>query len=603
MSFRLKTILGVALIEAVLLSLLVISGIYYLRSSNEAQLAERARTTARLIASMTSDAVVATDLATLDALVEQAIRNPGMVYVRVRSQNGLVLSQDGDARALASDFEPDPDTTDHDNDGRFDTSYPVEIAGMTFATVELGMSTSQLSGVIGDALRWMGAVAVTEMVLVGVLGWFLGTYLVRQLESLREGARRVADGDFGRQISVLGQDELAETAESFNQMSTALAQFAEEQRRAREQAELRSEQAEAMLADAVASMPDGMAIANWAGELVHANAAFQRNHPDLDFGAGKTMVLPDNPHSVRPDQTPSEAATEPRVAIQLSDGRHLLVARHETDTGGVVMVETDVTALREAEERSRSLERGLLQAQKMESLGTLAAGIAHEINTPIQFIGDNLRFLGTLVEETLENEAAIPHLPDDFSDEAESAIQESLEGVERVRDIVASMRVFAHPDSKDAEPCDINEAVRVTSNISRNRWKYCADLDLDLADHLPLVLCRQGEINQVFLNLITNAADAIEMRPEPANPGRIVIATSLRDHTVAISVSDNGLGIPSEARERIFDMFYTSKPPGKGTGQGLAICQSIIAAHDGRIEVASEPGKGTTFTVFLPVTN
>ncbi len=609
MSFRLKTILGVAVIEALLLSILVISGIHYLQSSNEAQLVDRAKTSVRLISTLISDAVVASDLATLDVLVTQALKNSGLDYVRVRAGSGAVLAEDGSSEALAAAFQEDPDIHAGKVDGRFDVSHPVEVAGHLFGTVEIGYSTAELSGLVTHALQWMASVALTEMALVAVLGWILGSYLVAQLETLRASAKRVAEGDFGLKVPIIGHDELADTAASFNQMSDALARFAEEQRQAREQAEQRTREAETVLGDAVSSMSDAVVISDAGGDVVLANEAFWRNHPELSeaqetgltlermIGAveGRTGVDLQNRLAALAQTSGSRRERE------LADGRRLLVGHRRTGIGGFVFVETDITDLHEAQERTRALELELLHAQKMESLGTLAAGIAHEINTPIQFIGDNLRFLKDVIDETLANDRAREHLTEDLAEEAPGAISDSLDGVKRVREIVASMRAFAHPDVEGLQPNDLNEAIRVTRNVCQNYWKFHAELTLELDPDLPPVPSRVGEINQVILNLITNASDAVEERYKGAKLGHITISSGVAGPEMYIAVADDGAGIEPDALNRVFDMFYTSKPTGKGTGQGLAICQAIVAGHDGRITVDSTPGIGTTFKVWLPL--
>ncbi|MFX4221953.1 MAG: HAMP domain-containing protein [Thalassobaculum sp.] len=469
MSFRLKTILGVALVEAVLLSALIVSGIYYLRASNEAQLQERADTTAQLIATMTADSVISTDLATLDILVEQALTNPAIDYVRVRGTGDVVLSEGGDPIALDRPFAEDTSVEAAQADGTLDVSRPIEIAGQVFGSVELGLSTTALSDVMSDALRWMGAVAVSGMLLVGLLGLVLGQYLVRQLTSLRDGARRVAEGEFGFQINVRGRDELADTAISFNSMSAALADYAQQERAARTAAEQRSREAEAILDDAVASMAEAILIADDQGRVMRVNGAFRQFYPDvgedvLSSGSIRDVIaitegLSDGGLQARMD----ELATHTKGSHHLTrpDGRALQVDHRQTGLGGVVIVATDVTELKDMQERAKSLQMELLQAQKMESLGTLAAGIAHEINTPMQFIGDNLRFLSEVVDDAIAAGHDNRPLPDDLSLEAPDAISDSLSGVARVAEIVGSMRSFAHPDPREPEPNDLNQSVRI----------------------------------------------------------------------------------------------------------------------------------------------
>ena len=249
--------------------------------------------------------------------------------------------------------------------------------------------------------------------------------------------------------------------------------------------------------------------------------------------------------------------------------------------------------------------RLMQQSQKLEAIGRLASGVAHEINTPIQYIGDNIRFLQTSWQEiqtrlpatTADSEweyliAELPH-----------AIDQSLEGVERVTRIVRGMRDFTHPTSNAKSPTDINRAIESTVTVSTTQWKYVADIETGLEASLPPVKCLPGEIHQVLLNIIVNAADAIaDQMAVTRKKGVIRITTSTIDDCVEIRVSDTGTGIRSEHQSKIFEPFFTTKDVGKGTGQGLALAHAVIVQqHSGKIWFESEPGKGTTFVIQLPV--
>lgn len=273
------------------------------------------------------------------------------------------------------------------------------------------------------------------------------------------------------------------------------------------------------------------------------------------------------------------------------------------------------------------LETQLLQAQKLESIGQLAAGIAHEINTPTQYIGDNLRFLkdafadiAAVMGEYRTSVAAVergPILPDlithlrdmeakldveYLSDEMPRAIEQSLEGVERVANIVGAMKEFSHPGVKEKQMVDINRALKTTVTISKNEWKYVADVDLDLDPTLPLVRCMAAEFNQVFLNIIVNAAQAIGDSRKRTEKGRIRITTAQPEPGwCEVRISDNGPGIPEKMRSRVFDPFFTTKEVEEGTGQGLAIARSVVVdKHGGTLELESVLGEGTTFIIRIP---
>jgi signal transduction histidine kinase len=274
------------------------------------------------------------------------------------------------------------------------------------------------------------------------------------------------------------------------------------------------------------------------------------------------------------------------------------------------------------------LEVQLAQTQPLESMGQLAAGIAHEINTPTQYIGDNVRFLQDAFNElkplllhSRELSAATPAttegeslwklfkiLPASEIDyllrEIPAAIEQSLEGVECVSKIVRSMKDFSHPGTAENQAVDINQALETTLTVSRNAWKYVAELQAELASGLPPLICRPGDLNQVFLNVIINAAHALEARlgENPREKGTLTVRTRCDGDCLVIQVQDTGIGIPQEIREHIFDPFFTTKKVGRGTGQGLAIARSIVVdRHGGTISFESEVGRGTTFTIRLPL--
>ncbi len=268
-----------------------------------------------------------------------------------------------------------------------------------------------------------------------------------------------------------------------------------------------------------------------------------------------------------------------------------------------------------------------LQASRLASVGQLAAGIAHEINTPIQYIGDNLRFINDAlqsyqkivfaaqqwVEKTLADhhddtalslqemfeEEDIAYL----NDEAPTAIAQSQQGADQVRHIVLSMKEFSHPGSTSKIMTDINWALESTLTVCRNTWKHVANVEMDFAPDLPHILCYSSELNQVFLNLIINATHAIEESVHGGDGlGLIKISTRAEGDWIEIRVSDTGNGVPAAILDRIFDPFFTTKAVGKGTGQGLAISRDVVInKHQGRLDVESVDGVGATFIVRLPV--
>lgn len=279
----------------------------------------------------------------------------------------------------------------------------------------------------------------------------------------------------------------------------------------------------------------------------------------------------------------------------------------------------------------KQMQVELAHAQKLESVGQLAAGIAHEINTPAQYVGDNLEFVrdafrelqpvwtaldslmapggGTGPLDARAREAAAAAQAADWTyliGEVPRAVDEAIEGVTRISTIVRAMKEFSHPGTDAKTLVDLPAAIETTVTVSRNEWKYVADVETSFDPNLPPVLGLPGELNQVFLNLIVNAAHAIGdvVAAAPGIKGKITISARERFDHVEVAISDTGGGIPETIRNKIFDPFFTTKEVGKGTGQGLAIARSVVVdKHGGEIDFESAVGEGTTFYIRLPLQN
>ena len=265
----------------------------------------------------------------------------------------------------------------------------------------------------------------------------------------------------------------------------------------------------------------------------------------------------------------------------------------------------------------RMLEGELRAAQKLEGIGRLASGIAHEINTPVQFVGDNVAFfaesfqkVSVLLEKYRDATAANPEMraAEEAADlefilaNAPDALKSSVDGLERIATIVRSMKEFSHPDRKQKVRVDLNANIQSTLTIARNEYRHVADVSTDFGA-LPPVLCHPGEINQVILNLIVNAAHAIgDVSRSSGKLGKITVRTVREGTNAHITIGDTGAGIAPENRDRLFEPFFTTKQVGQGTGQGLAISRSIVHdKHHGQISFESEVGVGTTFSIRLPL--
>ena len=284
---------------------------------------------------------------------------------------------------------------------------------------------------------------------------------------------------------------------------------------------------------------------------------------------------------------------------------------------GFLLIGADIT-------ERRLLEDQVGRSNKLEAIGQLAAGVAHEINTPTQLVGSNLRFLGKQLDTILgwldklhqqkdaaKTESKIPSLIigsekdvtlaqlEYFKQEAPKAIEQSLEGIDRISHIVTAMRFFTHPGSENKEIADLNQIIQNAISLSRNEWKIIAEIKTDFDPNLPEVECLPIELSQVVLNIIINAIHAIQDSGE--EKGQIVIVSRQAGELIEVSITDNGTGIPKEIQSKIFDPFFTTKDIGRGTGQGLAIAYTVIVKkHGGTLEFESETGKGTTFIISLP---
>ena len=533
MSLKLKTILGVALIEALLLAVLIGLTMDYLRSTNYDGLYKRASTTATLFASTTKDAVLSFDLASLESFASELIQSPDILYVRIISAEGDMFAQAGEQEYLERTFSEDNDVAQVE-DGVFDIQASIREGGELYGTVQLGLDTAGLNKQIDQAWQWSAVIAVGEMTLVALFSFMLGSYLTSQLGKLRQAVNEISKGKIGVEVKVSGNDEVADVARAFNKMSDRLKQASDH----RDQYEQ---------------------------ELHSLNHSLEEKVQD------RTRQLSLNLQQLK--QTNAEL---------------------------------------------KQTQAHLVQSEKMASIGTLAAGVAHEINNPVGFVMSNVNTLaeyidvydGVLdrlekiqqaedpsVKETLLQELDTWLTQQDIGfirEDTASLLADTQEGTERIKDIVAGLKEFSHVDQdKTFKPANLNAAIEQTLKVAGNELKYNAEVITKL-ESIPDVLCDIGQIRQVLLNLIINAGHAV------GDDGKILIRTGVQENTVFVSITDNGCGIEPGLQKKIFDPFFTTKEPGKGTGLGLAIAYGIMEEHNGTIELQSQPGKGTRFIVKLP---
>ncbi len=311
----------------------------------------------------------------------------------------------------------------------------------------------------------------------------------------------------------------------------------------------------------------------------------------------------------QPFNSPEIGPTEVRSLTRRLQG--LIIGLEGTVKQRTHALEKKTEQLKLEIKQRQELETQLVHAQKMEAVGQLASGIAHEINSPSQFANDNILFLKEAVEGFISKISGSGNVPDEkemtfLTENAPEAVQQAQEGISRITTIVKSMKNFAYRDSEsEKKPNDLNQAIKSTIVVATNEWKYHAEVKTDLDDNLPMVPCNIGEINQVVLNLVVNGAHAIRDKLESKGKGEITLTTKHypSDDCVVITITDNGGGIPKKVQERVFEPFFTTKEVGVGTGQGLAIAHNVIVkSHSGQIWFQSIEGQGTTFFIKLPMT-
>lgn len=305
------------------------------------------------------------------------------------------------------------------------------------------------------------------------------------------------------------------------------------------------------------------------------------------------------------------------LARTLAKLNHTIGLVHSINLDLEKRVQERTASLEQSYQRERSYQLELTRSQRLGSVGQLAAGIAHEINTPIQFVGDNTRFLHNTFDEIREifsrleahpektvNELISTEDLEDLTKEIPVAIDQSLAGLGRVSEMVRSIKAFSHPGSPTKEETDINVMLRDTITLARNEWRYFAEVDFQLEEKLPRVACYPSDLSQVILNLIVNAAHAIQDKigRDPIRKGQIGVVTRNQGSALVIQISDSGIGMSDEVLQKVFEPFFTTKEFGRGTGQGLSIAYDIIVhKHGGKLTCQSKPGVGSCFIISIPL--
>jgi signal transduction histidine kinase/HAMP domain-containing protein len=512
-------------------------------------------------------------------------------------------------------------------------------------TLAVVLSSDSIATVVRRNTTTAAVCAGAALVLAAIIAMLLGRSVSARLQRIGTAVNKVAEGDLAQpDIQAGAADEIGHLVSVFNVMVEKLRrQFAER----RELAETEQARLEAIVTTRTAQLEESREQYRLIAESTNAipftylpaRRAFAYVGPQVQKSLGypiETWSTPGFLESVLPPEQVDAVRTH--LGAASGSGEIEFECALLAQSGGTRRLRWVVTAGELRGERclrglmlditqQRKLESDLQQAQKLESVGRLASGVAHEINTPVQFITDNVHFLRdstadltSLIEAlrasnrlvldgapSLEAAGAAVAIEQDIDltyllDDMPKAHQGCIEGLKRVATIVRSMKEFAHPDSTEMTDIDLNRAIESTLVIASNEYKYVAEMETRLGD-IPQVLCHAGEVNQAVLNIIVNAAHAIgDVVKDTDKRGKITVCTRHEGDSVLVSIADTGGGIPDHIRARIFDPFFTTKEVGKGTGQGLAIARSVIVdKHGGDLTVDTEVGVGTTFVIRLPV--
>ena len=541
----------------------------------------------------------------------------------------------------ALDAAAPPATADRDH---LATVSPITVRDRLASRLYVGLTTGPIQAQ-QRVFVWI-AVVIAAAIFLGALGLaiIMSRRISARLVVIADAANRMASGDLTPvRLDESTHDEIGDLNHSFNVMVSELNRLSAEHERL---VVTERERLEGLVKERTEALESNREMFRLIAESTHA-APFTLDYSCSAFSYIGSQVVAASGVSLERWQQPGSfdmfAPREDNAGIRdhfdaCSAGlfefegslRNSWAEPREMRFAGTCQLEGDrkiFRGLMQDVTETRRLERELASAQKLESIGRLAAGVAHEINTPLQFVTDNVQFVRTGIADMQGVVAAYRELQvaatsgsgvagaasaaasaeqaadlDYLLENTPQALGDALGGLQRITTIVRSMKEFAHPDQAEKSYSDLNHAITSTLVVAHNEYKYVAKLETEF-EELPLVLCHLGEINQVVLNLVVNAAHAIgDIVRDTGNQGTITVRTKRLDAAVEISIADTGGGIPESVREKIFDPFFTTKEVGKGTGQGLAIARSVVVnKHGGSLRFETEMGRGTTFYIRLPI--
>jgi PAS domain S-box-containing protein len=588
-TFRQKTILGIASIEAILLLILIWTGINYLRISNESELIKRASTTLTLLSRASRDAVLSTDIATLEDIVNDAIETPGLGYVRILAPNGVILAEAGSHLPASGSFTADVNYAGVD-DGSFDKAIDIMESNTRYGRIEIGLSTAHINTIVSDARRKAGTIALVEMLLVALFSLALGTYLTRQLSSLNDASRRITEGELGYQLPVRGNDELAHTARTFNRMSRQL------------QEDLKHQNA------IINSALDCIINMDHEGRITEFNPMAEQT-----FGYSRAEVIGRSLVETIVPPAQREAHNKGLKHYLATGESPILGKRIEVTAlrsdGTEFPVEMAISVtrikdkplftsyMRDITER-REYEIALQQAKVLaeeaaEAKSSFLANMSHEIRTPMNAV---LGLLGLLAEED--------NLTTHQQTWVKTAHQSSNMLLNLINDTLDFSKIDAGKLSLDTESFNLRSLIDTTINMLAPKAESKGiSLSSSLEKTLPTnIEGDSGRLRQILVNLIGNAikfTDQGEINLEVASTGDGEI------HFLRFAVHDTGIGIQTRDQEKLFTAFTQltrdDAIPPDGTGLGLAISRQLVKLMGGDIGVESEPDEGSCFWFEIPL--
>ncbi len=535
MSLRLKTILGIATIEAILLAILLSLTLNYLQQTNYEGLEQRASSTARLFATTVKNAVLSYDLATINAFTSELSNNPDILYVAVLGEDGQPLSQQGAVPVALSDdlLRLNTQLTKQDV---YHIKADILAADMAFGAVWIGFDLSVLHQQISQAKRWSMLIVLGEMSLVALFSYVLGAYLTRRLSELKHAADAIARGERHIALSVTGEDELATVSQAFQNM------------------------------------------------------------------VGKLRESEQQTHQYQQQLLVANESLEYKVATRTSD---LLRSNRE---------------LRQTNDELKSTQAKLIEVEKMASIGTMAAGVAHEINNPIAAVKSNLQscfdYLATYQQWVEQSDALLSHHPADSSalshwksaHHSEYLHQDFLDSlndaqacVNRVANIVHALQHYSQRQNDQKRLfCSVELFTLLDKAVNQMTLPLNVQVTLDASVTKQPPLWGLGdELKTLFEQVIKNAVQACSRAAQPSHHAVSIFASSTPTD-VTITIKDTGPGISAQQSLRIYDPFYTTLPVGEGMGLGLTYAYNIVRLHQGEIDIQSDTS-GTTVSITLPV--